>query len=111
VRTEDLKGAIFHPTDGYINPADVTQAMAKGARQRGVDDRAEMAGRRLRWTGDGLGVTCTKMVEKGGNLVPSDEQVVIPPSMSSPPPATTRSAPRGSSASRSPRSRSSTSTS
>ncbi len=36
VRTEDLKGAIFHPTDGYINPADVTMAMAKGARQRGV---------------------------------------------------------------------------
>jgi dimethylglycine dehydrogenase len=35
VRTEDLKGAIYHPTDGYINPADVTMAMAKGARQRG----------------------------------------------------------------------------
>jgi dimethylglycine dehydrogenase len=33
VRTEDLKGALFHPQDGYINPADVTQAMAKGARQ------------------------------------------------------------------------------
>jgi glycine/D-amino acid oxidase-like deaminating enzyme len=32
VRTEDLKGALFHPQDGYINPADVTQAMAKGAR-------------------------------------------------------------------------------
>ena len=32
----DLKGAIFHPTDGYINPADVTMAMAKGARQHGV---------------------------------------------------------------------------
>ncbi|MCP1334932.1 GcvT family protein [Futiania mangrovi] len=36
VRTEDLKGAIFHPTDGYINPADVTQAMAAGARARGA---------------------------------------------------------------------------
>ena len=36
VRTEDLKGALFHPQDGYINPADVTQAMAKGARQLGV---------------------------------------------------------------------------
>ena len=30
VRTEDLVGAIYHPTDGYINPADVTMAMAKG---------------------------------------------------------------------------------
>lgn len=29
VRTEDLVGAIYHPTDGYINPADVTMAMAK----------------------------------------------------------------------------------
>ncbi|MEM6972597.1 MAG: FAD-dependent oxidoreductase [Pseudomonadota bacterium] len=37
VRTEDLVGAIFHPTDGYINPADVSQAMAKGARMRGVE--------------------------------------------------------------------------
>ena len=36
VRTEDLVGAIYHPTDGYINPADVTMAMAKGARQREV---------------------------------------------------------------------------
>ncbi|HCB52555.1 MAG TPA: diguanylate cyclase, partial [Rhodobacter sp.] len=26
VRTNDLKGAIYHPQDGYINPADVTQA-------------------------------------------------------------------------------------
>jgi dimethylglycine dehydrogenase len=45
VRTEDLKGAIYHPTDGYINPADVTQAMAKGARQR---RRQSSAG--SRWT-------------------------------------------------------------
>ncbi|MCB1358736.1 MAG: FAD-binding oxidoreductase, partial [Maritimibacter sp.] len=37
VRTEDLQGALYHPTDGYINPADVTMAMAKGARQRGVE--------------------------------------------------------------------------
>ena len=29
VNTEDLVGAIYHPTDGYINPADVTMAMAK----------------------------------------------------------------------------------
>ena len=36
IRTEDLVGAIYHPTDGYINPADVTQAMAAAARKRGV---------------------------------------------------------------------------
>jgi len=31
----------------------------------------------LHWTGRRWGVTGTKMVEKGGNLVPSDEQIVI----------------------------------
>lgn len=36
VNTEDLVGSIYHPTDGYINPADVTMAMAKGARQLNV---------------------------------------------------------------------------
>ena len=36
IRSEDLVGAIYHPTDGYINPADVTQAMAAAARKRGV---------------------------------------------------------------------------
>ena len=35
-KTENLVGAIFHPEDGYIQPADLTQAMAKGARARGA---------------------------------------------------------------------------
>ena len=30
--TSDLLGAIQHPEDGYIQPADLTQAMATGAR-------------------------------------------------------------------------------
>lgn len=77
VRTEDLKGAIYHPTDGYINPADVTMAMAKGARQRGVAIERRWQADAFEWTGDHWNVTCTKMVEKGGNLVPSDEQIVI----------------------------------
>ena len=77
VRTEDLVGAIYHPTDGYINPADVTMAMAKGARQRGVTIERKWQVDGYTWTGDHWDVTCTKMVEKGGNLVPSDEQVVI----------------------------------
>ncbi len=77
VRTDDLKGALFHPQDGYINPADVTQAMAKGARQRGVIIERKWQVDGYKWTGDHWDVTVTKMVEKGGNLVPSDEQVVI----------------------------------
>ncbi|WP_425091741.1 GcvT family protein [Tropicimonas sp. S265A] len=77
VRTDDLKGAILHPTDGYINPADVTQAMAKGARQHGVTIERKWQVDAYRWTGDHWNVTVTRMVEKGGNLVPSDEQMVI----------------------------------
>ncbi|MEM8849789.1 MAG: FAD-dependent oxidoreductase [Pseudomonadota bacterium] len=77
VRTEDLVGAILHPTDGYINPADVTMAMAKGARQHGavIERRWQVDG--FAWTGDHWDVTVTKMAEKGGNLVPTDEVAVI----------------------------------
>ena len=32
----DLVGAAFLPTDGQANPSDIAQALAKGARQRGV---------------------------------------------------------------------------
>ncbi|MBU3000772.1 FAD-dependent oxidoreductase [Roseovarius nubinhibens] len=77
IETGDLKGAIYHTEDGYINPADVTQAMAKGARQRGVMIERKWQADAFHWTGEAWEVTCTKMVEKGGNLVPSDEQVVI----------------------------------
>ena len=66
IRTEDLEGAIYHPTDGYINPADVTMAMAKGARQHGavIERKWQVDG--YNWTGDHWDVSCTKMVEKGG---------------------------------------------
>ena len=63
--------------DGYINPADVTMAMAKGARQRGVEIVRKWQADAFDWNGEAWEVTCTKMVEKGGNLVPSDEQIVI----------------------------------
>ncbi|MDE1132836.1 MAG: FAD-dependent oxidoreductase [Ascidiaceihabitans sp.] len=77
IRTEDLKGALYHHTDGYINPADVTMAMAKGARQRGVVIERKWQADAFEWNGSAWEVTCTKMIEKGGNLIPSDEQVVI----------------------------------
>ncbi|UFM64348.1 FAD-dependent oxidoreductase [Paracoccus sp. MA] len=77
VRTEDLKGALFHPTDGYINPADVTQAMARAARMAGASIERKIQVNGYRWTGEEWIVTCEKMVEKGGNLVPSGEQFEI----------------------------------
>ncbi|KZX96180.1 MULTISPECIES: GcvT family protein [unclassified Sulfitobacter] len=77
IETSDLKGALYHQTDGYINPADVTMAMAKGARQRGVSIERKWQADAFVWNGTHWEVTCTKMVEKGGNLVASDEQIVI----------------------------------
>ncbi len=77
VRTDDLKGALFHPQDGYINPADVTQAMAKGARQHGATIERKLQVDSFFWTGDEWIVTCSRMVEKGGNLVPGEEKVTI----------------------------------
>ena len=73
VRTEDLKGAIFHPTDGYINPADVTQALAKGARQRGVEIVRKAQVDSYVWTGSEWVVSGRMMAERGGNLVPTEE--------------------------------------
>ena len=36
-RVDDLVGAIQHPEDGYIQPADLTQALATGARNMGAE--------------------------------------------------------------------------
>ncbi len=36
LRCDDLTGAAWFPGDGRLNPTDVTQALAKGARSRGV---------------------------------------------------------------------------
>ena len=33
---EEMLGALYHPDDGHIAPADVTMAMARGARDRGA---------------------------------------------------------------------------
>ncbi len=36
VNTDGLLGGMEHPDDGYVQPADLTQALAKGARDRGA---------------------------------------------------------------------------
>lgn len=77
VRTEDLKGALFHPTDGYINPADVTQAMAKGARMAGCVIERRWQVNAYRWTGSEWVVTLEKMIDRGGNLISSGEMTEI----------------------------------
>ena len=77
LRTDDLVGALYHPQDGYINPADVTQAMAKGARQHGATIERKVQVDGYRWTGSEWIVSCTRMVEQGGNLVASDDRFEI----------------------------------
>ena len=52
-------------------------AMAKGARQRGVIIERKWQVDAYEWTGSEWRVTVTKMGEKGGNLVPTEEQTVI----------------------------------
>ncbi len=77
INTSDLEGAIYHPGDGYINPADVTMAMAKGARQRGVSIERKWQVDGYEWTGSEWKVTLTKMLDQGGNLVPSNDQTIV----------------------------------
>jgi len=77
IRTEDLKGAIYHPTDGYINPADVTQAMAKGARQHGATIERKAQVDSYEWTGSEWIVRGTRMIEQGGNLIAGNESFEI----------------------------------
>src|SRR6185295_6609840 len=36
LRADDLQGALWFPQDGKANPADLTQSLAKGARNQGV---------------------------------------------------------------------------
>jgi sarcosine dehydrogenase len=43
MNVDDVVGAAFLPTDGQANPSDITQALAKGARQRGVSIFEEIA--------------------------------------------------------------------
>ncbi|MEY4306401.1 MAG: hypothetical protein RIT52_2576, partial [Pseudomonadota bacterium] len=56
---------------------DVTQAMAKGARQHGATIERKVQVDGYRWTGSEWIVSCTRMVDKGGNLVASEEKFEI----------------------------------
>ena len=51
--TDGLIGAIRHPDDGYIQPADLTQAFARGARANGASIRVQTAGTGIERTASG----------------------------------------------------------
>ncbi|HJL53390.1 MAG TPA: FAD-binding oxidoreductase, partial [Arenicellales bacterium] len=72
---EGLVGGIFHPDDGYIQPADLTQALAKGARARGatihrntavIGIEQQPAGNWLINTSQG-DISCEHIVSASGN--------------------------------------------
>ena len=57
--TDGLLGAIQHPDDGYIQPADLTQALAKGARDRGAAIYRNTAVTGISQTADGRWLVST----------------------------------------------------
>jgi dimethylglycine dehydrogenase len=73
--TDGLVGAIYHPEDGYIQPADLTQALARGARARGavIHRKTLVEGIHRRPSGDWCVVTdkgeicCDHIVSASGN--------------------------------------------
>lgn len=75
--TEGLLGAIQHPDDGYIQPADLTQAFARGARALGAEIYRHTAVNGIdqatsgEWTvkTDKGDITCEHVVTATGNFV------------------------------------------
>ena len=72
---EGLIGGIRHPDDGYIQPADLTQAMAKGARDRGAEiyrnttvTSIERVNDEWKITTDKGEITCEHVVSCTGNF-------------------------------------------
>ncbi len=82
--TEGLLGAIQHPEDGYVQPADLTQAFAKGARDGGAEIYRNTAvigieqKPNLEWVvkTDKGEITCEHVVSATGNFVRQTGQMV-----------------------------------
>ena len=81
---DGLVGGIVHPDDGYIQPADLTQALAKGARARGatiyrntpvINIEQTSTGRWLVQTEQG-DITCEHIVSATGNYARQTGEMV-----------------------------------
>ena len=73
--TDDLVGAIQHPEDGYIQPADLTQAMATGARNMGAEIYRNTSVLSMKQTKDGWvvetdkgSIECEHVISCSGNF-------------------------------------------
>jgi dimethylglycine dehydrogenase len=73
---QGIIGAIQHPEDGYIQPADLTQALARGARDRGTEINrhttvtaiARLSSGEWRVSTDKGEITCEHVVSATGNF-------------------------------------------
>ena len=82
--TEGVIGAIQHPDDGYIQPADLTQALAKGARSRGAEIYRNTTVTAIAQNADGKWVvttdqgtiTCEHVVSCTGNFARKTGEMV-----------------------------------
>lgn len=81
---DGLVGAIRHPEDGYIQPADLTQALARGARDRGAEIYRNTAVVAVTRSDDGLwivstdkgDITCEHVVSATGNFARKTGEMV-----------------------------------
>ena len=81
---EGLIGAIRHPEDGYIQPADLTQALARGARDRGAEIYRNTTVTAISRTDSGEWkvttdkgeITCEHIVSATGNFARKTGQMV-----------------------------------
>lgn len=83
METGDIVGAIQHPDDGYIQPADLTQALAKGARSMGAEiyryttvTAIERVGDQWVVRTDKGDITCEHIVSCTGNFVRKTGEMV-----------------------------------
>ena len=81
--TDDLVGAIQHPEDGYIQPADLTQALATGARNKGAEIYRNTTVLAMRQTKDGWivetdkgSIECEHVISCSGNFARQTGEMV-----------------------------------
>ena len=83
-RSSNLLGAVYNPDDGHVAPADVTQALAKGARQLGaqIHLKTQVTGYKRLPSGEWLvhtnngDITCEHVVTATGNYAQNTAKMI-----------------------------------
>ncbi len=78
MQVDDLLGALWLPGDGKVNPTDVTQALARGARMRGVTiaEKTRVLGVDVDESPHGRRVTGVR-VDRGGEQLRIETEIVV----------------------------------